>query len=85
MTSSTGILAVSYTHLDVYKRQNTDLAAGTTLTPAQSSQTVTLSPNTTYTITLGVVKGVTVTVGSQKIDLSTLTSDSAIITLTIES
>ena len=64
---------------------NTDLAAGTTLTPAQSSQTVTLSPNTTYTITLGVVKGVTVTVGSQKIDLSTLTSDSAIITLTIES
>ena len=64
---------------------NTDLAAGTTLTPTQSSQTVTLSPNTTYTITLGVVKGVTVTVGSQKIDLSTLTSDSAIITLTIES
>ena len=64
---------------------NTDLAAGTTLTPTQSSQTVTLSPNTTYIITLGVVKGVTVTVGSQKIDLSTLTSDSAIITLTIES
>ena len=64
---------------------NTDLAAGITLTPIQSSQTVTLSPNTTYTITLGVVKGVTVTVGSQKIDLSTLTSDSAIITLTIES
>ena len=63
---------------------NTELAAGTTLTPTQSSQTVTLSPNTTYTITLGVVKGVTVTVGSQKIDLSTLTSDSAIITLTIE-
>ena len=64
---------------------NTDLAAGITLTPTQSSQTVTVSPNTTYTITLGVVKGVTVTVGSQKIDLSTLTSDSVIITLTIES
>lgn len=64
---------------------NSELADGITLSADKSSQTVTLSPNTTYTITLGVVEGVSVTVDNQKLDLSTLTSDSATITLTIES
>lgn len=63
---------------------DSDLANGITLSADKPRQTVTLSPNTTYTITLGVVKGVSITVDNQKLDLSSLTSDNATITLTIK-
>ena len=63
---------------------DSELANGITLSADKPSQTVTLSPNTTYTITLGVVKGISVTVDNQKLDLSSLTSDNATITLTIK-
>ncbi|MDO4667993.1 MAG: cytoskeleton protein RodZ [Streptococcus sp.] len=62
---------------------DTSLADGTTLSADNPSQTVTLSSGTTTTITLGVTSNVSVMVDDQKIDTSTLTSESGTITLII--
>lgn len=62
---------------------DTSLADGTTLSADNPSQTVTLSSGTTTTITLGVTSNVSVMVDNQKIDTSTLTSESGTITLII--
>lgn len=62
---------------------DTSLVDGTTLSTDNPSQTVTLSSGTTTTITLGVTSNVSVMVDNQKIDTSTLTSESGTITLII--
>lgn len=62
---------------------DTSLVDGTTLSTDNPIQTVTLSSGTTTTITLGVTSNVSVMVDNQKIDTSTLTSESGTITLII--
>ena len=64
---------------------DTDLAGGATLSPENTTVTVTVPETVTNTtLTLGVVEGVTVRVAGQELDLSALTDQSGYISLTIE-
>ncbi|HFI0113592.1 TPA: helix-turn-helix domain-containing protein [Streptococcus suis] len=64
---------------------DTSLVEGVTLTPDNPSVTTTIEEGvTTTTLVLGVVKGVEVSVGGQKLDLSALTADTGSITINFE-
>lgn len=64
---------------------DTLLEGGVTLTPDNSTVTTTVEEGvTSTTLVLGVVKGVEVTVGGQKLDLSALTADTGLITINFE-
>lgn len=64
---------------------DTLLEGGVTLTPDNSTVTTTVEEGvTSTTLVLGVVKGVEVTVGGQKLDLSALTADTGAVTLNFE-
>ncbi|HEP1803286.1 TPA: helix-turn-helix domain-containing protein [Streptococcus suis] len=61
---------------------DTLLEGGVTLTPDNPTVTTTIEKGvTSTTLVLGVVKGVEVTVGGQKLDLSALTADTGSITI----
>ncbi|MFM0761164.1 cytoskeleton protein RodZ [Streptococcus suis] len=61
---------------------DTLLEGGVTLTPDNPTVTTTIEEGvTSTTLVLGVVKGVEVTVGGQKLDLSALTADTGSITI----
>ncbi len=64
---------------------NTDLAGGVTLEPNNKTAKTTISKDNPVTITLGVVKGVTVKIDNQEIDTSKLTGQTGWITLTLSS
>ena len=64
---------------------DTDLAGGVTLEPNNKTAKTTISKNNPVTITLGVVKGVTVKVDNQEIDTSKLAGETGWITLTLSS
>ena len=59
-----------------------DLEGGVTLSPDNKSAETTVSTKTPVTITLGVVKGVALTVDNQTVDLSKLTAQTGQITVT---
>ncbi|HFI0586538.1 TPA: cytoskeleton protein RodZ [Streptococcus suis] len=64
---------------------DTLLEGGVTLTPDNSTVTTTIEEGvTSTTLVLGVVKGVEVSVGGQKLDLSALTADTGSVTLNFE-
>ncbi|HFI0047737.1 TPA: helix-turn-helix domain-containing protein [Streptococcus suis] len=64
---------------------DTSLVEGVTLTPDNPSVTATIEEGvTSTTLVLGVVKGVEVSVGGQKLDLSALTADTGSITINFE-
>lgn len=64
---------------------DTLLDGGVTLTPDNSTVTTTIEEGvTSTTLVLGVVKGVEVTVGGQKLDMSALTADTGSVTLNFE-
>ncbi|HEL1602720.1 TPA: helix-turn-helix domain-containing protein [Streptococcus suis] len=64
---------------------DTLLEGGVTLTPDNSTVTTTVEEGvTSTTLVLGVVKGVEVTVGGKKLDLSALTADTGSITINFE-
>ncbi|HEP1785220.1 TPA: helix-turn-helix domain-containing protein [Streptococcus suis] len=64
---------------------DTLLEGGVTLTPDNSTVTTTVEEGvTSTTLVLGVVKGVEVTVGGQKLGLSALTADTGSITINFE-
>ncbi|HEL2163695.1 TPA: helix-turn-helix domain-containing protein [Streptococcus suis] len=64
---------------------DTLLEGGVTLTPDNPTVTTTIEEGvTSTTLILGVVKGVEVTVGGQKLDLSALTADTGSITINFE-
>ncbi|HEL1660809.1 cytoskeleton protein RodZ [Streptococcus suis] len=64
---------------------DTLLEGGVTLTPDNPTVTTTIEEGvTSTTLILGVVKGVEVTVGGQKLDLSALTVDTGSITINFE-
>lgn len=64
---------------------DTLLEGGVTLTPDNPTVTTTVEEGvTSTTLVLGVVKGVEVTVGGQKLDLSALTADTGSITINFE-
>ncbi|HEM3587459.1 TPA: helix-turn-helix domain-containing protein [Streptococcus suis] len=64
---------------------DTLLEEGVTLTPDNPTVTTTIEEGvTSTTLVLGVVKGVEVTVGGQKLDLSALTADTGAVTLNFE-
>lgn len=64
---------------------NTNLAGGVTLTPENPTATTQLESGVTSTyITLGVVKGVSIKIADQQVDLGSLTAPSGYITVTIE-
>ncbi|MFM0775958.1 cytoskeleton protein RodZ [Streptococcus suis] len=64
---------------------DTLLEGGVTLTPDNPTVTTTIEKGvTSTTLVLGVVKGVEVTVGGQKLDLSALTADTGSITINFE-
>ncbi|HEM6190088.1 TPA: helix-turn-helix domain-containing protein [Streptococcus suis] len=64
---------------------DTSLVEGVTLTPDNPSVTTTIEEGvTSTTLVLGVVKGVEVSVGGQKLDLSALTADTGSITINFE-
>ncbi|AWL26987.1 cytoskeleton protein RodZ [Streptococcus suis] len=64
---------------------DTLLEGGVTLTPDNPTATTTIEEGvTSTTLILGVVKGVEVTVGGQKLDLSALTADTGSITINFE-
>ncbi|HEM3612304.1 TPA: helix-turn-helix domain-containing protein [Streptococcus suis] len=64
---------------------DTLLEGGVTLTPDNPTVTTTIEEGvTSTTLVLGVVKGVEVTVGGQKLDLSALTADTGSITINFE-
>ncbi|HEM3523594.1 cytoskeleton protein RodZ [Streptococcus suis] len=64
---------------------DTLLEGGVTLTPDNPTVTTTVEEGvTSTTLILGVVKGVEVTVGGQKLDLSALTADTGSITINFE-
>ncbi|HEL1596687.1 TPA: helix-turn-helix domain-containing protein [Streptococcus suis] len=64
---------------------DTLLEGGVTLTPDNSTATTTIEEGvTSTTLVLGVVKGVEVSVGGQKLDLSALTADTGSITINFE-
>ncbi|WP_269797886.1 cytoskeleton protein RodZ [Streptococcus sp. SM5] len=62
---------------------DTDLAGGVTLAPGNQTATTTISKKTPVTITLGVVKGVSLKIDNQEIDTSKLTGQTGWISLTI--
>ena len=64
---------------------NTDLAGGVTLEPNNKTAKTTISKDNPVTITLGVVKGVTVKIDNQEIDTSKLAGETGWITLTLSS
>ena len=64
---------------------DTDLVGGVTLSPNNKLAKTTISKDTPVTITLGVVKGVTLKIDNQEIDTSKLTSQTGWITLTLNS
>ena len=59
-----------------------DLGGGVTLSPDNKSAETTVSTKNPVTITLGVVKGVALTVDNQTVDLSKLTAQTGKITVT---
>lgn len=64
---------------------DTLLEGGVTLTPDNPTVTTTVEEGvTSTTLVLGVVKGVEVSVGGQKLDLSALTADTGAVTLNFE-
>ncbi|HEL1828848.1 TPA: helix-turn-helix domain-containing protein [Streptococcus suis] len=64
---------------------DTLLEGGVTLTPDNPTATTTIEEGvTSTTLVLGVVKGVEVSVGGQKLDLSALTADTGSITINFE-
>ncbi|MEG3253158.1 cytoskeleton protein RodZ [Streptococcus suis] len=64
---------------------DTLLEGGVTLTPDNPTATTTIEEGvTSTTLVLGVIKGVEVTVGGQKLDLSALTADIGSITINFE-
>ncbi|CYV12866.1 helix-turn-helix domain-containing protein [Streptococcus suis] len=64
---------------------DTLLVGGVTLTPDNPTATTTIEEGvTSTTLVLGVVKGVEVSVGGQKLDLSALTADTGSITINFE-
>ncbi|HEL1622083.1 cytoskeleton protein RodZ [Streptococcus suis] len=64
---------------------DTLLEGGVTLTPDNPTVTTTIEEGvTSTTLVLGVVKGVEVTVGGQKLDISALTADTGAVTLNFE-
>lgn len=64
---------------------DTLLEGGVTLTPDNPTATTTIEEGvTSTTLILGVVKGVEVSVGGQKLDLSALTADTGSITINFE-
>lgn len=64
---------------------DTLLEGGVTLTPDNPTVTTTIEEGvTSTTLVLGVVKGVEVSVGGQKLDLSALTADTGAVTLNFE-
>ncbi|HHT7669212.1 TPA: cytoskeleton protein RodZ [Streptococcus suis] len=64
---------------------DTLLEGGVTLTPDNPTATTTIEEGvTSTTLVLGVVKGVKVSVGGQKLDLSALTADTGSITINFE-
>ncbi|HEM4694895.1 TPA: helix-turn-helix domain-containing protein [Streptococcus suis] len=64
---------------------DTLLEGGVTLTPDNPTVTTTVEEGvTSTTLVLGVVRGVEVTVGGQKLDLSALTADTGSITINFE-
>ena len=64
---------------------NTDLAGGVTLEPNNKTAKTTISKDNPVTITLGVVKGVTVKIDNQEIDTSKLAGETGWIKLTMSS
>ena len=62
---------------------DTDLAGGVTLAPGNQTATTTISKKTPVTITLGVVKGVSLKIDNQEINTSKLTGQTGWISLTI--
>ena len=62
---------------------DTDLAGGVTLAAGNQTATTTISKKTPVTITLGVVKGVSLKIDNQEIDTSKLTGQTGWISLTI--
>ncbi|MFS9181660.1 cytoskeleton protein RodZ [Streptococcus timonensis] len=62
---------------------DTDLAGGVTLAAGKQTATTTISKKTPVTITLGVVKGVSLKIDNQEIDTSKLTGQTGWISLTI--
>ena len=83
------ILVTYKTSKDVAELQlsvsDTDLVGGVTLSPNNKLAKTTISKDTPVTITLGVVKGVTLKIDNQEIDTSKLTSQTGWITLTLSS
>ncbi|WP_449457453.1 cytoskeleton protein RodZ [Streptococcus suis] len=64
---------------------DTFLEGGVTLTPDNPTVTTTIEEGvTSTTLVLGVVKGVEVSVGGQKLDISALTADTGSVTLNFE-
>ena len=64
---------------------DTDLAGGVTLEPNNKTTKTTISKGSPVTITLGVVKGVSVKIDNKEIDTSKLTGQTGWITLTLSS
>lgn len=64
---------------------DTDLAGGVTLEPNNKTAKTTISKGSPVTITLGVVKGVSVKIDNKEIDTSKLTGQTGWITLTLSS
>ena len=62
---------------------DTDLAGGVTLAPGNQTAKTAISKKTPVTITLGVVKGVSLKIDNQEIDTSKLTGQTGWISLTI--
>ena len=60
---------------------DTDLAQGETLSPEKNEVTFEGQPHQTYLLTLGVKKGLTISIDGQPLDLSALTADSGTISL----
>ncbi|SND96336.1 transcriptional regulation protein [Streptococcus pneumoniae] len=62
--------------------QKAKLEGGVTLSPKKKSAEATVATKSPVTITLGVVKGVDLTVDNQTVDLSKLTAQTGQITVT---
>lgn len=88
LTGASGLVEVTLTVTDAtswISLTETDLAGGVVLSPENKTVTTTIPEGITSTVlTLGVVKGVDITVNGQKLDTSGLTAETATIVLTIE-
>ncbi|WP_236682927.1 hypothetical protein [Streptococcus sp. X13SY08] len=88
LTGNNGATEVTLTVTDVtswISLAETDLAGGVVLSPENKTVTTSIPEGVSSTaITLGVVKGVDITVNGQKLDISGLTAETATINLTIE-